>query len=66
LGDLLCDELILTLPVVARHGDRQQCVAGNVPLPEHDPAGVPGAGDRRQPFAGLRDLLDPTNKSEQE
>lgn len=57
LAALVEDELLLALPLIARHAEGEDC-----PLPEaaaRAPAAPApaGAGTMRRPFAGLKDLL---------
>lgn len=65
-GELLCDELILALPVVARHADVKECESGDASAHELDPSGAIDGQDRQHPFAGLRELMKGTSESEQE
>jgi uncharacterized metal-binding protein YceD (DUF177 family) len=66
LGELLCEELILALPVVARHADEKLCEAGEVPAHDIDSSGVKDGQNRQHPFAGLRGLMHGTSEPEQE
>jgi uncharacterized protein len=51
---LVEDELLLSLPVVARHAQGEACILPDaaVEIASDEPAGT------RRPFAGLKDLLD--------
>jgi uncharacterized protein len=55
LGELVEDELLLSLPVVALHGEGTQC-AGSARQAEDDQSAEPAAETHR-PFAQLQDLL---------
>ncbi len=50
LRELVEDELLLSLPLVAKHGDGTACARGATPEAR------PGT-DLRRPFAGLKELL---------
>lgn len=52
IGALLTEELLLTLPIVALHGEGEPCAAS----PAQTAAGEP-AQDTHKPFARLADLL---------
>lgn len=52
IGTLLAEELLLTLPIVALHGEGEPCAAS----PAQTAAGEP-AQDTHKPFARLADLL---------
>lgn len=52
IGALLAEELLLTLPIVALHGEGEPCAAS----PAQTAAGEP-AQDTHKPFARLADLL---------
>ena len=52
IGALLAEELLLTLPIVALHGEGEPCAAS----PAETAAGEP-AQDTHKPFARLADLL---------
>ena len=56
LAALVEDELLLSLPLIPRHGDGEECAAR-----EPQPTGETGAGpleqEMRRPFAGLKELL---------
>ena len=54
LGELLEDEVLLALPMIALHDDRQQCgsLAGRVEQAEHENESEPS----RHPFAVLKKL----------
>lgn len=54
LRELVEDELLLSMPLVARHGEGSGCARRA--RPEADGASSPEAGMRR-PFAGLKELL---------
>jgi len=54
LHGLVEDELLLSLPLVARHGEDSRCARRA--RPEADGAGGPQTGLRR-PFSGLKELL---------
>ena len=66
LADVLCDELILALPVVPRHGDESECDAGEARLQTSAAEEALGDVDRQRPFAGLGDLMGRTQDTEQE
>lgn len=51
VGQLLTEELLLVLPIVALHEDRERCSA------EPAPAGRSLQGETQRPFANLGDLL---------
>jgi uncharacterized protein len=51
IGELIKEELLLTLPIVALHGEREPCAA-----PAESAAGEHGQ-DTHRPFARLADLL---------
>jgi uncharacterized metal-binding protein YceD (DUF177 family) len=53
LAGLVEDELLLALPVIARHAPDADC---RLPA-DVAPAGEPRAPGMRRPFAGLKDLL---------
>jgi uncharacterized protein len=55
LAELVEDELLLSLPVVARHGAGTRC-AGTAPQAGGEERAAPAAGTHR-PFARLQDLL---------
>jgi uncharacterized metal-binding protein YceD (DUF177 family) len=52
MGDLLTEELLLVLPIVPLHEDRESC-------PSTSTAAEPGpsVGETHRPFANLGDLL---------
>lgn len=52
IGELITEELLLTLPIVALHGEGELCAAP----PAEPAAGAPGQ-DTHKPFARLADLL---------
>lgn len=52
IGELITEELLLTLPIVALHGEGEPCAAP----PAQAPGGAPGQ-DTHKPFARLADLL---------
>ncbi|HEV2229867.1 MAG TPA: DUF177 domain-containing protein [Steroidobacteraceae bacterium] len=52
IGGLIAEELLLTLPIVALHGEGEPCAAP----PAEIAAGEPGQ-DTHKPFARLADLL---------
>ena len=56
LAELVEDELLLSLPLMPRHGDGEGCAAD-----KRQPTGDAGAGppqqEMRRPFAGLKELL---------
>ena len=54
LGDLIEDELILALPIVARHG-REECSAA-LPEAPHE-AHEAGGAETHRPFADLAELM---------
>jgi uncharacterized protein len=66
LGELVSEELILALPVVARHADEAWCEAGDGSDHDFDPSGAIDGQNRQHPFAGLRKLMNGTSESEQE
>ncbi|HEY5719876.1 MAG TPA: YceD family protein [Gammaproteobacteria bacterium] len=55
LRELVEDELLLSLPLVAKHGEGTACAQRAAPAANGDDAD-PQAGTRR-PFAGLKELL---------
>ena len=55
LGDLVEDELLLSLPVVALHGEGTQCAGTARQAGDDDRAEAPA--DTHRPFAQLQDLL---------
>ena len=52
IAELLTEELLLVLPIVPLHEDRERCAAAPVSA-EHAPQG----GETHRPFANLADLL---------
>ncbi|MGH8197872.1 MAG: YceD family protein [Steroidobacteraceae bacterium] len=54
LAALVEDELILSLPLIARHTPAEECNAAGVATKTQ-----PRAPEMRRPFAGLKDLLKP-------
>ncbi len=52
VGELLTEELLLLLPIVPLHGDRERCASE----PAATERGPPG-GETHRPFANLADLL---------
>ena len=52
VGELITEELLLTLPIVALHGDGEACAAA--PAAE---AAVQRGPETHRPFAGLADLM---------
>jgi uncharacterized protein len=52
LGELLTEELLLVLPIVPLHEDRERCASGSTTA-ERDPS----VGETHRPFANLGDLL---------
>jgi uncharacterized protein len=56
LAALVEDELLLSLPLIPRHGDGEECAAQEPQLTGDVVAGPPEQEIRR-PFAGLKDLL---------
>jgi uncharacterized protein len=56
LAALVAEELLLALPIVARHGPAERCGASDeVATP---PPARSGAADTQRPFADLRALMD--------
>jgi len=53
LGELVAEELLLTLPIVPLHAGGESCARA----PQAAPAGVPPRGETHRPFAGLGELL---------
>lgn len=56
LAGLVEDELLLSLPLIPRHGAGEKCMAQGSPEIRDTSAGPP-APEMRQPFAGLKELL---------
>lgn len=56
LAALVEDELLLSLPLIPRHGDESQCAA-ELPRPTGDADMGPPQQEMRRPFAGLKELL---------
>jgi len=52
VGDLLTEELLLVLPIVPLHEDRERCASGSTTA---EPG--PSVGETHRPFANLGDLL---------
>jgi DUF177 domain-containing protein len=52
VGDLLTEELLLVLPIVPMHEDRERCASGSTTA---EPG--PSVGETHRPFANLGDLL---------
>ena len=52
VGELLTEELLLLLPIVPLHEDREQCAAERPP-----PGAAPAGGETHRPFARLDELL---------
>jgi len=52
IGELITEELLLSLPIVALHGEGEPCAARPEP-----PAAGDGGQDTHKPFARLADLL---------
>lgn len=52
IGELITEELLLTLPIVALHGEGEPCAA-----PPTEPAAGAHGQDTHKPFARLADLL---------
>jgi len=52
IGELITEELLLSLPIVALHGEGEPCAAQPAP-----PAAAEGGQDTHKPFARLADLL---------
>ncbi|HVN43630.1 MAG TPA: YceD family protein [Steroidobacteraceae bacterium] len=51
VGELLTEELLLVLPIVPLHEDREHCVS------ERTDTGAAPVGETQRPFANLADLL---------
>jgi uncharacterized metal-binding protein YceD (DUF177 family) len=52
IGELLTEELLLVLPIVPLHEDRERCASGYTTA---EPG--PSVGEIHRPFANLGDLL---------
>jgi len=52
IGELLTEELLLVLPIVPLHEDRERCASGSTAA---EPG--PSAGETHRPFANLGELL---------
>ena len=56
IGELITEELLLTLPIVPLHADSTPCAAPPAP-PAAQPAQAARAAETHQPFARLSELL---------
>lgn len=56
LAALVEDELLLSLPLIPKHGEGEECAARE-PRVSGDVVAAPPQQEMRRPFAGLKDLL---------
>lgn len=57
LAALVEDELLLSLPLIARHGEGEACALPAAAAPEAGTGPAAAPVEMRRPFAGLKDLL---------
>jgi uncharacterized protein len=57
IGELITEELLLTLPIVPLHGGSEPCAAAAPVTPAEQGARAERASETHKPFAGLAELM---------